>query len=141
MQSQNKKTMFLKKGRKIFSIFHFKCPKCHEGAFFVYKKSLHPLKVTKIHENCPACNLKYMLEPSFYFGAMYVAYGLSVALAIAVFLISNQLLGIDLLYTFVSITLVLVLATPLNLRLARLIWINLFVSYDPGALSKQKSTR
>jgi len=82
-----------------------------------------------------------MLEPSFYFGAMYVAYGLSVALAIAVFLVSNQLLGIDLLYTFASITLVLILATPLNLRLARLIWINLFVSYDPGALSKQKSTR
>lgn len=55
-----------KKGTKIYSIAKGKCPKCHEGDFFKYKFTFNPSKITQLHDNCPNCNLKYMMEPSFF---------------------------------------------------------------------------
>ena len=79
-----------KKESKLYGIFKAKCPRCHEGEFFKYKHTYHLNKITKIHDNCPNCNLKYMLEPSFYYGAMYVNYGITVGFSILVFLISSR---------------------------------------------------
>lgn len=120
----------LKKGSKLYSIVNFKCPKCHEGDFFVEKSALKLKAITKTHDNCPSCNLKYMMEPSFFFGSMFVAYGLTVALAVAIFVISNLIFGLNLLQTFASIIIVLLLTAPINLRISRIIWINIFVSYS-----------
>ena len=120
----------LGKGSKLYSIFKSKCPRCHEGNFFQYKISFNLKKVTQLHDTCSHCNLKYMMEPSFFFGAMYVNYGLSVALAVAIFIITKGLIGISILESFVSIIVVSLLLTPLTLRLSRIIWINLFVTYN-----------
>ena len=70
-----------------------------------------------------------MLEPSFYHGAMYVSYGLSVATSIATFIIC-MLFGINLLYSFIIVITALILLTPLMLKLSRIIYINMFISYD-----------
>lgn len=131
--------MFLKKGSKLFSILKFKCPQCHEGEFFVDKKSFKLSKLTTLHDNCPKCNLKYMMEPSFFYGAMYVAYGLTVGIAIAIFVISSLIFGLDLLSSFAVIILVLLLSGPINLKISRAIWINIFVKYDPNAIENRKS--
>lgn len=119
-----------KKGNKLYSIFNNKCPKCHEGDFFKYKPSLDIRKITTLHENCSHCNLKYMMEPSFFFGAMYVNYALAVALFVSVFIISKVFLGQDILTSFIAVIVVSFLLTPLTLRLSRIIWINIFVSFD-----------
>lgn len=119
----------LKKGTKLYSILKGKCPNCHEGEFFKYKFTFNPTKITQLHKNCPNCSLKYMMEPSFFYGAMYVNYGLTVALSIIVFLLSKLLLGLSLLQSFVIIIIVLIIFAPFNLRLSRLLWINMFVSY------------
>lgn len=121
------------KGNKLYSIFRNKCPRCHEGDFFKYKISLNPKKISTLHDNCPKCNLKYMIEPSFYFGAMYVNYAIAVALFVAIFIISKVFLGLTILHSFIAVVVVSVLLTPLSLRLSRIIWINLFVSYDKKA--------
>jgi uncharacterized protein (DUF983 family) len=119
-----------KKGTKLHSIFNNKCPKCHEGDFFV-EKGFYKLKnLTKIHENCSHCNLKYMMEPSFFFGAMFVNYALTVAIGVATFVISKVILGLTVNQSLVSIIAALILFTPVGLKLARLIWINIFVSYE-----------
>ena len=122
--------MMFKKGTKLYSISKGKCPKCQEGEFFKYKFSLNPSKITKIHDNCPNCNLKYMLEPSFFYGAMYVNYGFSVALFVGVFIISKMIIGLSILQSFVAIIVVSLLLSPLTLRLSRIIWINMFVSFE-----------
>ncbi|TYP97868.1 uncharacterized protein (DUF983 family) [Tenacibaculum adriaticum] len=119
-----------KKGTKLYSIFNNKCPRCHEGAFFKYKLSFNIKKVSKLHDRCSHCNLKYMMEPSFFFGAMYVNYGLAVALFVAVFIISKLFLGMTILHSFIAIIVVSLLLIPVTLRLSRIIWINIFVSYD-----------
>lgn len=120
-----------KKGTKPYSIFKNKCPKCHEGRFFEDNNPLHLKKVLKMHENCPNCGFKYQIEPSFFYGAMYVSYGLSVAMSIATFIIL-YLLGLKLLHIFIGIIISLILFTPFTLRLSRLIYINLFVGYNPN---------
>ncbi len=120
-----------KKGTKSYSIFKGKCPKCHEGNFFKHSFSFHPTKVTALHDNCPNCRFKYMIEPSFFYGAMYVNYGITVAISIVVFLISKLGFELNLLESFISVVIALVLLAPINLRLSRILWINMFVSYQP----------
>lgn len=117
-----------KKGTKLYSIFKNKCPRCQEGDFFVSKNPYSVKRPLKIHETCSHCKLKYMIEPSFFYGAMYVSYALTVAISIITFVILN-FFGLSLLPIFIAIIAALVLFTPLTLRLSRLIYINIFVHY------------
>ena len=126
-----------KKGTKLYSILKGKCPRCQEGDFFEYEFTFNPSKVTKLHDNCPKCNLKYMIEPSFFYGAMYVNYGITVGLSILTFLVAKLTFGLTLLQTFAAIIGALVTLAPVNLRLSRILWINMFVSYDSKYTKKQ----
>lgn len=119
----------LKKGTKLFSIINNKCPRCHEGDFFVSSNPLDFKRNLKIHEKCPKCDLKYMLEPSFFYGAMYVSYALTVAIAVATFVIC-QLFNLNMVWTLASIIIVLILMIPYLVRISRLIYINMFVGYQ-----------
>lgn len=119
-----------KKGTKLYSIFNNKCPRCHEGDFFVEKSFLKFGRLLKIHEKCSNCGLKYSMEPSFYYGAMYVNYALTVGLSIITFLIAKLLFNFTLLHSFFAIVITLILLTPINMRLSRIIWINIFVKYQ-----------
>lgn len=122
----------VKKGSKLYSIVHNKCPRCQEGDFFVTKNPFTLKKNLAIHENCSACGLKYMIEPSFFYGAMYVSYGITVALSILTFIIL-YLFGLELLPIFIGIIFTLIVFTPLTLKLSRLIYINIFVHYNKDA--------
>ncbi len=117
-----------KKGTKLYSIFNNKCPKCHEGDFYIDKNPFHLKKLLNIHEKCPKCYLNYMLEPSFYHGAMYVSYGLSVATSIITFILCI-IFGISLGISLIVVISALILLTPLMLKLSRIIYINMFVSF------------
>ena len=119
-----------KKVSKLYSIFKGRCPKCNEGKFFKFSISYNPRKVTKIFDHCSNCNLKYMIEPSFYFGAMYINYGITVAISIFIFLISKLVFESTLLQSFAAIIFSLVILAPFNLRLSRIIWIHMFVNFD-----------
>lgn len=118
----------LKKGSKFYSVFRNKCPRCHEGDFYINPNPFNIKENLKINENCSNCGLKYMIEPSFFYGAMYVSYALTVALSIAIFIIC-YLLGVDLMKIFIAIVISLIIFTPFTLRLSRLIYINFFIHY------------
>ena len=121
----------LKKGTKIYSVLRGKCPSCHKGDFFKHSFTMNLFRVNKIKKTCSCCDLKYMIEPAFYFGALYVSYGITVALCIVTFVISKLMLNVALLTSFITIFVVLILFIPVNLRLSRILWINMFVSYKP----------
>ena len=93
-----------------------------------------------MHERCSVCNTKYKIEPSFFYGAMYVSYGLGVAISVAAFIISFVFLGSSMATAFFSIMGALILLMPLNMRLARNIWINFFITYDPDAVAPAKQS-
>jgi uncharacterized protein (DUF983 family) len=126
----------LKKGLKINSILTGSCPKCQNESMYSDKNLLHLTKVLKMNDNCSHCGLKYQIEPSFFYGAMYVSYGLNVAVGIAAFIVSFVFFKTTIEQSFLAIIITLVLLFPLVLRLSRNIYINMFVSYDPKAGKK-----
>ena len=123
----------LKKGSKLNSILTGSCPICQNESMYEDKNPLHLGKVLKMNENCSHCGLKYQIEPSFFYGAMYVSYGLNVAVGVAAFIIANVFLNLDLVQSFIAIIGMVVVAFPFVVRWARNIYINMFISYDPNA--------
>ncbi|RKS98945.1 DUF983 domain-containing protein [Flavobacterium sp. 123] len=128
----------LKKGSKLNSILTGSCPKCQNESMYLDKNPLHLSKVLKMNDNCSHCGLKYQIEPSFFYGAMYVSYGLNVAVGIAAFIISYVIFKSNLKVAFAAIIGALIILFPLVLRLSRNIYINMFVSYDPEAANNKK---
>jgi uncharacterized protein (DUF983 family) len=121
----------LKKGSKVYSILTGTCPKCQKESMYLDQNPLHLSKILKMHDNCSHCGLKYQIEPAFFYGAMYVSYGLNVCIGIAAFVISYVLLSSTLKVAFISIIASLIVLFPFVLRWSRNIYINMFVSYDP----------
>ncbi len=122
----------LKKGSKVNSILTGSCPKCQNENMYLDKNPYHLAKLLKMQDNCSHCGLKYQIEPSFFYGAMYVSYGVNVALGVVVFLITYLLIKLNLKESFAAIIASLLLFYPLVLRLSRNIYINMFISYDPS---------
>lgn len=120
----------LKKGSKLNSILTGSCPKCQEESMYLEKNPYKMGKIFEMHETCGHCGTRYKMEPSFFYGAMYVSYGLSIAFAVAAFIISNVFIGLGLLHSFIAIVITLILTFPIILRLSRNIWINMFVHFD-----------
>jgi uncharacterized protein (DUF983 family) len=122
----------LKKGSKLYSILTGTCPKCQKESMYLDQNPLHIGKVLKMNEKCSHCGLKYQIEPSFFYGAMYVSYGLNVAVGIAAFIVSYVMFNSSLKVAFISIITSIILLFPVILRWSRNIYINMFVSYDPN---------
>ena len=121
----------LKKGSKLYSILTGTCPRCQKESMYVDQNLLHVTNCIKMNENCSHCGLKYQIEPSFFYGAMYVSYGLNVAVGIAAFIITFIIFKMELKWSFVSIIASMILLFPLVMRYSRSIYINMFVSYEP----------
>ena len=120
----------LKKGSKLNSILTGSCPRCQNESMYLDKNPLHFSKILKMHEKCSHCDLTYQIEPSFFYGAMYVSYGLNVALSIAAFVISYIFIHSSLKTSFISIIVSNIILFPFVLRWSRNIYINFFVSFD-----------
>ncbi|WP_371812576.1 DUF983 domain-containing protein [Aquimarina sp. U1-2] len=94
-----------------------------------------------MNERCSSCNLKYQMEPSFFYGAMYTSYGIGVAVGVAIFVLTYAIIGFRPFYAFIAITIGLFLLYPIIARLGRSVWINLFVNYDAKALENHQSNK
>lgn len=121
------------KGTKLYSILTGTCPVCQKESMYSSRKLYAPAKTLEMNERCSHCNTKYKIEPSFFYGAMYVSYGVGIAFAVATFIITYVFLGMDRLQSFLAIVAVLVVGLPVILRLSRNIWINFFFNYDKNA--------
>ncbi len=124
------------KGTKVYSIFTGACPKCHQESMYKTKNPYVLSDVLKINDKCSHCNTRYRLEPSFFYGSMYVSYGVGIAFAVAAFVISYLFLETSLLTAFISIVVTMIVFGPIIMRLSRNIWINLFMSYDKNLANK-----
>ncbi|MBD0724100.1 DUF983 domain-containing protein [Flavobacterium sp. L1I52] len=120
----------LKKGSKLNSILTGTCPKCQNESMYLDKNPYHLSNVLKMHEKCSHCGLTYQIEPSFFYGAMYVSYGVNVAIGIAAFIISYVFCGASMKTSFIAIVATLIILGPMVLRWSRNIYINMFVHYD-----------
>lgn len=124
------------KGTKVYGSVLQKCPKCHEGNLFTTNNPYDFAKLFDMPERCQKCGQKFLLEPGFYYGSMYVSYGLSIAYLVSVYV------AMTVLYPTFNVTEYLVLAvgslfvlTPYFFKLSRAIWINMFVAFDKNAVA------
>lgn len=130
----------IRKGSKLYSILFLKCPRCHEGEFL----ENHPYNLSsfnRVRDTCPQCGLKYKIEPSFYYGSMYVSYAVGVAVAVAVYvltLIFGLHLGVGAL--FATIVGALVLLMPWIGAVSKSIWANFFFKYDRAKMRDEKQS-
>ncbi len=124
------------KGTTIYSIITGACPRCHQESMYKTKNPYVLRDVLDINDNCSLCGLQYRLEPSFFYGSMYVSYGVGIAFAVAAFLITYLGFETSLLTSFIAIVITLVVFGPVIMRLSRNIWINMFVSYDKNVAKK-----
>lgn len=120
----------IKKGTKIYSVVNRKCPHCHEGEFYEDKNPYNLSAMSPVLNRCPKCFRSLHLETGFYFGAMYVAYSIGVAIMITVW-VATLILGLDLNYwTIVYIIAgILIVTSPFIYAISKIIWANLFFSY------------
>lgn len=130
----------IKKGTKLYSIIFGSCPKCQEESMYMSKNPYILSDTLKIHQHCSHCKTRYRLEPSFFYGSMYVSYGVGIAFAVAAFVISNLILDANINVTFLSIIGTLVVFGPIIMRLSRNIWINLFIHYDKHWANNKKAS-
>lgn len=128
----------LKKGSKLNSILTGSCPKCQEESMYENKNPYNLFDIYKMHEKCSHCRTRYKIEPSFFYGAMYVSYGVGIAFAVAAFVISKIFLNSSLLTSFYAIIGTLVVFMPFIMRVSRNIWINMFIHYDKHWKTKLK---
>ncbi len=120
----------LKKGSKLYSILTGSCPRCHRESMYRESNPYRIGSLFKMKERCSNCHVKYKIEPSFFFGAMYVSYAVGIAFAVAAFVISFLFIGTTLLNSFIAIVVTLVLFLPVIIRISRNIWINFFIDYS-----------
>lgn len=90
----------------------------------------------RMPDKCMVCGQYMDLEVGFYYGASYVSYALAVAISVATFLAWYVLIGVstddDRLFYWLGVNAVIILALqPILMRLARTMWLWIFVRYEP----------
>ena len=121
------------KGTKIYSIMTGTCPVCHEESMYLENNPYKMSQIFDMHERCANCGTKYKIEPSFFYGAMYVSYAVGVAFSVAAFIISYFFFNATALGAFLAIVATLLIFMPVIMRLSRNIWINFFFTYKKSA--------
>ena len=119
---------------RLAAFLNLRCPRCHEGPAFV-SGPYHP-KFQKMHERCPVCDLKYEIEPGFFWGSMYVSYTITVVIFLVVAILTYTLLNDPEVWVYLLILFgVLLFASPLVFRYSRMIMLYIFASvdFDPEA--------
>lgn len=117
------------------SILKLKCPKCRKGNLFTHSKMYRFNGFFDMPTNCTVCGQDFEIEAGFYFGAMYVSYGLTIAISVAVFAVT-LVFNIYSLRNFLLLDLgVLLISLPYIFRVSRSIWISIIVKYDPSILN------
>lgn len=123
------------------AVINCKCPRCREGA--IYTHSLFSTNYASMNERCPVCNLRYEIEPGFFWAAMYVSYAFNVAELVTTGIIAAQFLGENEIWWLIGIVLSpIFVLMPFNFRYSRVLLLHYLspITFDPS-YKKTKSER
>src|SRR5579864_4997097 len=120
--------LFSSRPSTLRSIFRQLCPRCRSARIF--RSSIY-WGLPKMHDRCPACGLHFNREPGYFLGAMYISYGLGIAVIVAfgalLWLLTDWHLNKIALWAIV----LFLPFTPMLTFLSRVLWIWLDQSVDP----------
>jgi uncharacterized protein (DUF983 family) len=116
------------KSSTLAAIFRQRCPRCHRGGIFLYSIFRG---FPKMSERCSVCDLKFQREEGYFLGAMYISFGLALAIitliAALLWAITGWWITKDVIW---AVVLFLPLAPSISL-FARVLWIYLDQTFDP----------
>ena len=122
-------------GSRLYSILFNKCPRCHQGDFFV-TKSAFSRNFDQMHPHCPHCNENFMPEPGFYWASMFVSYAFYTIWTLLTFFIAVIWMGVDVNDYLIGLVPTLIILMPYFFRMARRTWLTIFVKPDLRAEAK-----
>lgn len=112
--------------KKVVDVLSCKCPKCENANIFYQRGNVLLLKMPKMHERCISCDYKFEKEPGFFFGAMFVSYGIGAGQMILNLIIFWWFLDYSIFTVFWIISALSIMLSITNFRISRSIWIHLF---------------
>nr|WP_310587049.1 DUF983 domain-containing protein [uncultured Arsenicibacter sp.] len=100
------------------------CPACRKGKIFA--APFYNLKrFDDMHTHCPHCGLRYEIEPGYFYGAMYVSYAISGAIALLTAFTLFYFAGDPDGWVYVGVIVpIMLLIAPVNFRISRIVWLH-----------------
>jgi uncharacterized protein (DUF983 family) len=118
------------------AVVNAKCPRCRVGN--VFSGPTYGLRLQKMNEFCPHCNLKFEREPGYFYVAMFVSYAFNVAemitVSVAAYIFGLKLDYSNLWYFILLLAFTTVLFSPFNYRYSRIVllhWLSPGLNYEP----------
>ena len=108
---------------RLRAVVRLRCPRCLDGAVFA--------SLWKMHPHCLSCRLQYEREPGYFTGAMYVSYGLGLALCAPLGVALIVLGGFSTNQSILTIAVMAPFLTPLLFRYSRVVWMHIDQLLDP----------
>jgi len=101
------------------------CPKCRKAYLFKDRRHYSLMHLFDMPDNCPVCGQSFEIEPGFYLGAMWMSYPVIILLEVIFIAALYGIFG-----DIIISTVIIVLLSPPIMRIARSMYIHLFVHYD-----------
>ncbi|WP_116770062.1 DUF983 domain-containing protein [Maribacter litoralis] len=116
---------------KLIKILAYKCPRCGLESAFEKQTGISIFAIPRMKKQCSNCQFRFIKEPGFYYGAMYVSYALTISEAIITFLIAQQFYETTFDPRIIGvISIVIVILMWYNYKLSRMVWLNLFKNHQ-----------
>ena len=115
------------------SVFDMKCPRCRKGDLFTASSSFNYKQMTEMPDACPVCGQKYLLEPGFYYGAMFISYIICGVTFLAFIAFCMFVLKLSVNMSFVFLIILVAIFFGWIFRISRSIWIHINVKYQKGS--------
>ncbi len=115
---------------QLTSVLKLKCPQCGEGDLFCNKNIYQYKGFFDMPDKCPKCGQDFQIEPGFYYGAMYVSYGLTIAITVAIFVAMTVFNIFSIAGFIIADVVILFLALPIIFKISRALWLTINVKKD-----------
>ena len=108
---------------RLQAIWRLRCPRCLSGEVFE--------SLWKMYRICPSCRLEYEREQGYFIGAMYISYGMALAISVPLVLSLMVFWGLSMNQFILALGLTLALLSPLLFRYSRILWMHFDQFWDP----------
>lgn len=105
------------------------CPRCRKGKLF-YTKIVEFKRITEMPDRCIECDQKFLPEPGFYYGAMFISYIMTAFFFLAFIALCMFGFGLDVDTTFILLAVLIIIGFVWFFRISRSIWIHINVPYE-----------
>ncbi len=115
--------------KTLINAWKYMCPRCRSGPMFTRPFDIgNPLSM---YATCSHCNQSFEPEPGYYYGAMFISYGISVFMLLPLALLLVFYFKVSVNAAMGIIILLGVLSFIRLLRFSRALWIHIMVKYNP----------